>query len=70
MQDLKINIGKRVDELNQNFNSIRNLSSKKNLQILDDYKKQNEIFSMNNKVVVIIGGTGKLGLSFSETRQQ
>ncbi len=47
MQDLKINIGKRVDELNQNFNSIRNLSSKKNLQVLDDYKKQNEIFSMN-----------------------
>ena len=33
-----------------------------------NYKKNiNHIFSMKNKTVVIFGGTGKLGLSFSNT---
>ena len=47
MQNLKTNLGKRVEELDQNFENINNLSSEKNLQVLNEFKKQNELFSMN-----------------------
>ena len=47
LKNLKIRLNKRVQDLNQNFNSIKNLSSEKNLHLLNEFKKQNELFSKN-----------------------
>ena len=47
MQNLKVRLNKRIHELNQNFNSIKNLSAEKNVHLLNEFKKQNELFSKN-----------------------